>query len=104
MYLVWSFAGGPEFQSGASFAGVPQGTLIKLGGGAGLLLGESRRFQIGPEMKLCVAKYRYGANLNPPPAIVKFSFATSDAAAKSVGTNSLALWSDNADAGWGKRR
>ena len=52
--FVWSVAGGPELRGVASFAGVPQGTLIKFGGGVGVLLGESRRLQIGPEISMAL--------------------------------------------------
>ena len=52
--LVWSVAGGPQLAGAASFAGIPQGTLIKFGGGVGVLLGESRRLQIGPEFSMAL--------------------------------------------------
>jgi OmpA-OmpF porin, OOP family len=52
--FVWSVAGGPQFQAAASFGGVAQGLQIKWGGGVGLLLGESRRLQIGPEISMAL--------------------------------------------------
>lgn len=62
--LVWSVAGGVEFQPAVQFGGfqqgaetiggVPQGLQIKWGGGVGLLLGESRRLQIGPELSMAL--------------------------------------------------
>ena len=52
--LVWSLAGGPQIQSTSDFAGVTQGTQIKWGGGVGVLLGDSRRLQVGPEMSMAV--------------------------------------------------
>ena len=47
--FVWSFAAGPELRPTQSFGGVEQGTMLSWGGGIGLLLGEKRHFQIGPE-------------------------------------------------------
>lgn len=52
--LVWSIAGGPQIQSSADYAGVSQGTQIKWGGGVGVLLGDSRRLQIGPEISMAL--------------------------------------------------
>jgi outer membrane protein OmpA-like peptidoglycan-associated protein len=52
--LVWSIAGGPQFQSSAEFVGVSQGTQIKWGGGVGVLLGDSRRLQVGPEISMAL--------------------------------------------------
>ena len=47
--VVWSFAAGPELRPTQTFANVEQGTMLSWGGGIGLLLGEKRHFQIGPE-------------------------------------------------------
>ena len=52
--LVWSVAGGPQIQSSASYGGVAQGTQIKWGGGIGVLLGDSRRLQVGPEISMAL--------------------------------------------------
>jgi outer membrane protein OmpA-like peptidoglycan-associated protein len=52
--FVWSFAAGPELRPTQSFAGVEQGTMLSWGGGIGLLLGEKRHFQIGPEFSAAV--------------------------------------------------
>ncbi len=51
---MWSVAGGPQIQSAVSYGGVAQGTQIKWGGGIGVLLGESRRLQIGPEISMAL--------------------------------------------------
>jgi OmpA-OmpF porin, OOP family len=48
--FVWSFAAGPELRPTQSFGGIDQGTMLSWGGGIGFLLGEKRRFQIGPEV------------------------------------------------------
>ncbi len=47
--FVWSAAAGPQIQGTMAFGGVTQGTQINAGLGFGVLLGEERRFQIGPE-------------------------------------------------------
>ena len=47
---VWSFAVGPEFRKVQQFNGIEQGTMLRFGGGVGILLGEERRLQIGPEV------------------------------------------------------
>jgi outer membrane protein OmpA-like peptidoglycan-associated protein len=47
--VVWSLAAGPQISGTQSFAGVTQGTAINVGAGVGVLLGESRHLQIGPE-------------------------------------------------------
>lgn len=52
--FVWSVAGGPQIQSAASYGGIAQGTQIKWGGGIGVLLGDSRRLQIGPEISMAL--------------------------------------------------
>ena len=48
--LVWSFAVGPEIRPGQTFAQVQQGTMLRFGGGLGVLLGDERQIQIGPEV------------------------------------------------------
>jgi outer membrane protein OmpA-like peptidoglycan-associated protein len=48
--FVWSFAAGPELRGTRTIANVEQGTMLTWGGGIGFLLGEKRRFQIGPEL------------------------------------------------------
>jgi outer membrane protein OmpA-like peptidoglycan-associated protein len=48
--VVWSFAAGPQFRATQSFANVSDGLQINAGAGVGLLLGEKRHFQIGPEV------------------------------------------------------
>jgi OOP family OmpA-OmpF porin len=52
--LVWSLAAGPELRPTQVFANVEQGTMLSWGGGIGLLLGEQRHFQIGPEFSAAV--------------------------------------------------
>jgi len=52
--LVWSFAAGPEIRGGQTFANVTQGTMLKFGAGAGVLLGDTRRLQIGPEINVAM--------------------------------------------------
>jgi outer membrane protein OmpA-like peptidoglycan-associated protein len=48
--VVWSAAIGPEFRASQTFANVEQGTMLRWGAGVGFLLGDTRRFQIGPEL------------------------------------------------------
>ena len=48
--VVWSLAAGPEIRASQSFAGVEQGTMLRLGAGLGVLLGDDRQIQIGPEV------------------------------------------------------
>jgi outer membrane protein OmpA-like peptidoglycan-associated protein len=48
--LVWSAAAGPDIRSAQSFATVEQGAMLKWGAGLGVLLLDSRRLQIGPEL------------------------------------------------------
>ncbi|HRI72287.1 MAG TPA: OmpA family protein, partial [Polyangium sp.] len=48
--FVWSFLGGMEFRPTQQFASVAQGSMVRLGAGVGILLGESKQFQIGPEV------------------------------------------------------
>lgn len=48
--LVWSAAVGPEFRPSQRFAAIPQGTMIKFGGGVGFLVDNKRHLQIGPEL------------------------------------------------------
>jgi OmpA-OmpF porin, OOP family len=47
--IVWSLAAGPDIRGTQAFAGTEQGTMIQWGGGLGILLGDDRHFQIGPE-------------------------------------------------------
>ncbi|APR76225.1 outer membrane protein OmpA [Minicystis rosea] len=47
--IVWSLAAGPQISGTTTFSGVTQGTMINAGFGLGVLLGEKRHFQIGPE-------------------------------------------------------
>ncbi len=48
--LVWSAAGGPELQRSSVFASIDQGSMFKWGAGFGILLGDNRHLQIGPEV------------------------------------------------------
>ena len=48
--IVWSAAMGPQFRSTEVFGGVTQGTQFNVGAGLGVLLGDARHVQIGPEM------------------------------------------------------
>ena len=52
--LVWSFAAGPELRPTQNFANVEQGTMLTFGGGFGVLLGDKRDFQIGPEFSSAI--------------------------------------------------
>jgi outer membrane protein OmpA-like peptidoglycan-associated protein len=47
---VWSFAAGPEFRKQQVFHGIEQGTMLRMGAGVGVLLGDKRQLQIGPEV------------------------------------------------------
>jgi outer membrane protein OmpA-like peptidoglycan-associated protein len=76
--LVWSVAGGPEFTGAVTFAGVPQGTLIKAGGGVGLLLGESRRLQIGPEISLALTPDSIGKRTTNAEVLVDVRYRVFD--------------------------
>lgn len=48
--FVWSLLAGMEFRNSRQFASVAQGSMFRLGGGIGLLLGEKKQIQIGPEL------------------------------------------------------
>jgi OmpA-OmpF porin, OOP family len=48
--VVWSFAVGPEIRPGQTFAQTQQGTMLRMGAGFGVLLGDERQIQIGPEV------------------------------------------------------
>ncbi len=48
--IVWSVAGGPQIRSTEVFGGVTQGTQFNVGAGLGILLGDTRHLQIGPEI------------------------------------------------------
>jgi outer membrane protein OmpA-like peptidoglycan-associated protein len=50
--IVWSAAAGPEFRSLQNYGGSPQGTMVKGGAGVGVLLGDERRVQVGPELNI----------------------------------------------------
>ncbi len=47
--LVWSTAVGYEVAPTEAYAGIPQGSMLRWGAGAGLLFFSDRRLQIGPE-------------------------------------------------------
>lgn len=47
--VVWSFNAGPDLRGGQTFAGVSQGTMMRLDGGLGFLLDDDRNLQIGLE-------------------------------------------------------
>jgi outer membrane protein OmpA-like peptidoglycan-associated protein len=64
--VVWSLAAGPQIQGTTELSGVTQGTMINAGAGLGVLLGDDRHFQLGPEA--------YASFL-----VVKDTKATSDA-------------------------
>ncbi len=53
--LVWSAAAGPELRSLQTYAGVAQGTMVKVGAGVGVLLGTSRHLQVGPEVNVALS-------------------------------------------------
>jgi outer membrane protein OmpA-like peptidoglycan-associated protein len=76
--LVWSVAGGPELTSATTFAGVPQGTLIKVGGGVGVLLGERRRLQIGPELSLALTPDGIGKRTTNAEVLVDVRYRVFD--------------------------
>jgi OmpA-OmpF porin, OOP family len=48
--LVWSAAVGTEFRPSQRFAAIPQGTMMRFGGGVGFLVDGKRHLQIGPEL------------------------------------------------------
>lgn len=48
--IVWAVAGGPELRPSQSYAGIAQGTMVKVGGGVAYLVDDARRLQIGPEV------------------------------------------------------
>jgi outer membrane protein OmpA-like peptidoglycan-associated protein len=48
--FVWSMSFGPEIRGSQQFGQVHQGTMLAFGYGMGVLLGEDRQFQIGPEL------------------------------------------------------
>lgn len=58
--VVWSAAVGPEFRKSqlalatTTNPGIQQGTMLRWGGGVGILLGDERRLQIGPEINASV--------------------------------------------------
>lgn len=52
--LVWAFAFGPEIRNQQGFRNVTQGTMLRWGAGLGILLGDERRVQLGPEVTLAV--------------------------------------------------
>jgi outer membrane protein OmpA-like peptidoglycan-associated protein len=47
--IVWSLAAGPQIEGTQNLGGVPEGTRIYTGAGLGVLLGDDRHLQIGPE-------------------------------------------------------
>lgn len=49
-WMVWSTFVGPELRPSTTFANVAQGTQLQGGAGIGFLLGEEKRFQLGPEL------------------------------------------------------
>lgn len=48
--FIWAGAIGPEIRPSSSFGDVAQGTALHIRAGGGVLLGEQRRIQIGPEI------------------------------------------------------
>lgn len=50
--LVWSAAVGPEFRSEPMFVNTELGMMLHGGAGIGFLLGDEKRFQIGPEINV----------------------------------------------------
>ncbi len=52
--LVWAGSVGADIRRGATYAGIDQGTNLRIGGGVGFLLGENRRLQIGPELAMAL--------------------------------------------------
>jgi outer membrane protein OmpA-like peptidoglycan-associated protein len=53
-YLVWSFMAGMEFRPSHQFASVAQGSMVRLGGGMGFVIGKEKRLQIGPEVNVAL--------------------------------------------------
>ncbi|MCC6559321.1 MAG: OmpA family protein [Polyangiaceae bacterium] len=49
-WMVWSASAGVDIRRSQDFASTSQGTQLQGGAGVGFLLGEERRFQIGPEL------------------------------------------------------
>jgi OmpA-OmpF porin, OOP family len=50
--IVWAVAAGPEIRSSRPYQGINLGTTFTGGAGVGLLLGDERNFQIGPEINV----------------------------------------------------
>jgi OmpA-OmpF porin, OOP family len=60
--LVWSAMIGPEFRPSQAYAGVSQSSMIRFGAGLGVLLGEDRQFQVGPELSTALTLDGVNAN------------------------------------------
>jgi hypothetical protein len=52
--LVWAFAFGPEIRNQQSYRNITQGTMLRWGAGLGVLLGDERRVQLGPEVTIAL--------------------------------------------------
>jgi OmpA-OmpF porin, OOP family len=52
--VVWSFGFGADFRQGQEIAGIAQGTMLRWDGGVGVLLGDDKQIQLGPEMMTAI--------------------------------------------------
>jgi outer membrane protein OmpA-like peptidoglycan-associated protein len=75
--VVWSIAAGPEIRPSRAYEGVTLGTTITGGAGVGLLFGEDRNFQIGPEVTVSAALQDPGSrNINAEMLVdLRYRFA-----------------------------
>lgn len=68
--VVWSLFGGYEFRPAQQFASVAQGSMFRLGGGVGFLLGQEKRFQIGPEVNAALTVADVSARTSNVEALI----------------------------------
>jgi len=64
--FLWTLALGPDLRRTQRFLGVEQGTMVRVGGGAGVLLLADRSLQVGPELAAAFTPNdisRYNTNL-----------------------------------------
>lgn len=52
--VVWSFGFGADLRQDQELAGIAQGTMLRWDAGAGVLLGDDKQIQIGPEMMTAI--------------------------------------------------
>ncbi len=76
--LVWSFMAGMEFRPSLQFASVAQGSMVRLGGGIGFLIGEKKQFQIGPELSAALTVDDVNARTSNFEALVNARYRVVD--------------------------